>query len=314
MDPICPAQSRADPSLDAPAEGPPPTAGPDLEHRLRAAAHALLDALASGVSTTPQNCWDFSDGEKHDFDRCVIDRIPNPVPFLKKGDEVDAVSPTDVRQNRIGDCALMATLLALANTSKGRTLIENSIAENKDEKGQVASYTVTLRERNWHFLRPVTVEPVKVTVDATFAIGHALGGTNGKSFEVWTLVIESAVAKYMGGYNILHKGQYSSTMMRLLTGERASHIGLASYSSAQLTSDLAAGKLVVVESRQRFSGNNAYGVSCSHAYSVAGTVTCGGRLCVLLSNPWGPEHAPISAIPYDELHEWFGSVNVGSVK
>ncbi len=310
MEPICTKSSEPssflDPTEDPPSGPPPPL---DPARQMRDAAQALYEALASGLITKPQNCEDYSNGSAHDFDRCITSRVDHPSLFVKEGKDATAVAPTDPVQGRVGDCALMATLSALAALPNGRALLDHAIRENKNDKGEVTSYTVTLyEERGAWFWK--TREPVQITVDPVFAKGHAFAGTDGTHDEIWPLVIEKAFAEYAHGYNVLHQGSSPTEPMQLLTGKPAAAFALESYSAEQLTTDLAAGKLVVLETKRTFASAPPKGVDDRHAYSVASTEMQNGQLYVSLRNPWGCVTEPIA---YNKLANWFARVDVGSV-
>ncbi len=316
MDPISPALPRIDPPHNDPEggapAGPPPPRPSDLERAGRALANALYDALASGLGTNkPHDCADFTDAETHDFDRCVQAQVANPVLFMKEEADVNEVAPTDVKQRQVGDCALMATLIALTNTEEGRALLGHAIVENKNGKGEVTSYTVTLHEPQSHWFRPPTFTPVQITVDPPFALGHAAPVVENERAEVWPLVVEKAFAQYVGGYSKLNRGSTSDISMALLTGKPAESIPLGRYSSERLASDLAAGKLVVLETKGRFSHADIDDLYAKHAYSVTGAGTRDGKMFVTLRNPWGRDEGPIA---YDDLNRWVSRVDVGSVK
>jgi hypothetical protein len=306
MDPIRPAYPLRDASCDDISGAPPPP--PTLDEReVRELAYANHEALASGEVAKPYDCADLTDGLRHDFDRCSTDRVPDSVLFGMR-----EVSPNDVQQRAIGDCALMATLVGLANTSEGRALLKSAIVENKDGNGVVTSYTVTLHEAKSHWFRATTFSDVRITVTPLMPRGHAEPVQEGKYNKVWPLVIEKAYAQYVGGYNTLTRGSHTDLPMQILTGKPAECIGFAAYSGARLSSDLARGRLVVLETKQLITGRNDYAIHSKHAYDVTCTEVIDGRLYVTLHNPWDGEQPP--PIPYDELNRWFAAVGIGSVR
>jgi calpain family cysteine protease len=307
------ARRRTDWSHDDPPE-PPPGGDAANERAGRAAASERYDAF---VSSDPSDAtWDPN--------TCVAAPVPNPVLFAKEGTDADAVDLHDVQQRNIGDCYLLAPLAALARTPEGRAFIQNAITENKNDHGDVVSYTVTLHRPEWHVVGPKTFTDVNVTVSGPFACGHAEARTGGNQNEVWPLVVEKAYAQYRGRYE--HGGVVSNGM-EVLTGREPTHINLrwfGSYSPDQLKSDLTAGKMVVLSTRkmagddgmrpttaERAAHCAAYNLYGSHAYVVTGTEEQNGKLYLQLHNPWNDQEPDL--VPYDELKTWFASVDIGSV-
>ena len=294
---------------------PGPLSG--LAQRALSYVHADAFFASTGVPRPPDCNFD----EGHDYERCGNGApVANPVLFLRQTNDVEAVAVRDVHQNMAGDCALMATLGALASTPAGRALVENAITENKNPQGDVVSYTVTLHEPKSHYwgLAAKTFSEVKVTVQSSFVLGHALprGTTDFKQqdgpHEVWPLVLEQAYAAVRGGYNQTSRGDAPFRAMEALTGKPAEQhsVGWLGYSAEQIAADCAAGKLVVLDTKN--SVNNAYQLVDGHAYQVVGTEVHNGKRCFTLNNPWN-EHQP-DPIPCDELTKWFTAVDVGSVQ
>ncbi len=285
----------------------------------RALSYARADALFESLGLGgPPDC---TFGDNHDYDRCGNDApVKNPVLYLQQPADANAIDVEDVHQNRAGDCALLATLGALASTPAGRAVIQNAIVENKDANGEVTSYTVTLHKPESHLLGlgPKTFSEVKVTVEPPFVLGHALS-RGVKDFyeedgphEVWPLVLEQAYAAVRGGYNETSRGDAPFRAMEVLTGKPAAQhgLGLLGYSAERMVADCAAGKLVVLDTKK--SVGNAYQLVDGHAYQVVGTQLLNGKLCVQLRNPWGERQPDL--VPCSELAKWFTAVDVGSVR
>ena len=97
----------------------------------RALSYAHADAFFASVGAgKPPDCSFDSD---HDYERCGNGApVTSPVLFRRQPADAERVDVHDVRQGWAGDCALMATLAALASTPEGRALIENAIVENKN--------------------------------------------------------------------------------------------------------------------------------------------------------------------------------------
>jgi hypothetical protein len=252
------------------------------------------------------------------------DQVVRPVLFRQQDHDAHKISEHDVKQNRLDDCFLMATLAGLARTPEGRAAIENAITENKNEKGEVTSYTVTLQkpEKSYGGLGAKTFTPVPVTVYGQFVCGHAKARTDDGGSEVWPLVIERAFQEYKDrDYGMCNGddkvGGPPMTAMELLTGKEARQIplwsvsGYRNYSAGQLQRDIDSGKIVVLDTKKTFEGANPYGLTDFHAYVVTGTENYGGRLYVNLHNPYDTCDV---RVPYDDLENWFSAVDVGSVR
>jgi hypothetical protein len=299
-------------SADPPAAAPPPP-----ERATRALATARFDAFVSSGVTKPEACDRPMDGA-FDFDRCVVDDIANPVLFSRQTGDPDEVNRADVQQNQMGDCSLFATLAALASTPEGRATIKSAIVENKSDRGEVTSYTVTLykRESHWLGLRPATFSAFKVTVGGLYVQGHARPRAAAAGhFEVWPLIIEKAYAQFSGGYNKIAPGGAVRDAMETITGRPAAKIRLGwlqGYDVERLRGDLAAGKLVVLETEKHFDGGAQYKLVPDHAYQVTGTELKDGKVQLRLHNPWN--HSEPEPVPFEALAKWFKAVDVGSVR
>jgi hypothetical protein len=276
------------------------------------------------------DCSNIDDPGSYNFDECGTDAVDNEVLFLKETADVDAVDTKDVTQDKLADCALMATLVALARTPEGRALVKNAITQNKNDRGEI-SYTVTLHQRD--SLHAEKFTDVKVTVRGPYAHGHAKPAGEGSRQEVWPLVIEKAYAVFKGGYNQIGRGGNPCEAMEALTGRPAQRIDLRwpsqiascgevfggaplkPYSAEDLQRDLAAGKMIVLETpRGLQQTEREHRLIENHAYAVMGTEEHGGQLYVKLKNPWNVLEKEPTLVPIDELTTCFNAVDIGSAK
>jgi hypothetical protein len=296
------------------------------ERTERLVANARYQAFASG-GEAHDRCYDYEEPD-HDYDPCVRDVVERPVLFLREASDATEVSSRDVQQKGVGDCYMMAALAALTDTPDGRSLVRSAISENRNDKGEVVSYTVTLHKPESHWLRAKTFSDVSVTVDGTYVIGHAVPRDGSGLNEVWPLVIEKAYAQYNGGYNAIGHGGNASDAMEILTGREATRTSLRwaaslfrSFPSERLQGDLAAGKLIVLQTRREIgrsanfraaTNRDSHGLQGDHAYEVTGTEERDGHVFVRLHNPWG--HDEPGLVPFDELSTWFDSIHVGSAR
>ncbi len=206
------------------------------------------------------------------------------------------------------------------------------VVENKNVRGEVVSWTVTLHEPERHAFGSTTFRDVPITVDGPYVVGHARVRTDGRTSEVWPAVFEKAYAQYAGGYNKIGRGGVPADVMPILTGREATYVSLGwpnrwfgGYGANELKGDLANGKMVVLSTKTGIGGSrdadatpaehqaslDAHRLVGDHAYFVTGTEQVDGKLFLKLGNPWGDTQP--EPVPFDELTKWFSGVSVGSV-
>jgi hypothetical protein len=318
-------------SPDSLASLPDPGVTARAARALAARRYQTFVSSGSDADAGPDPCHDFA-APHHDYDQCVRERVDNPVLFKRQGADADPIDSKDVQQGALGDCHYLAALAAMAATPQGRAFLRGSVVEDKNDAGNVISWTVTLHERDKRNPVSGTFHDVQVTVREPFAVGHARVRPGGTPTEVWPLVIEKACAQYAGGYNRIGHGGNPAEALALLTGREPTYTSFCwparlfkSYGANDLRSDLANGKLVVLCTRpgirdptedrstpaQRQASAGAHGLLDAHAYFATGIEEHDGKLFVKLGNPWGD--AQPDPIPCDELTRWFFGVTVGSV-
>jgi hypothetical protein len=308
----------------------PPDDPSTTERAARAAANARYQAFVASPPTDEQ-CRAYG-APGHDFDQCVRDPIKDPVLFLREGHEVNAVDPNDVQQRGLGDCYFLASLAALASTPRGQSLINSAIVENKNVRGEVVSWTVTLHRRESHLFGPTTFRDEHISVAGMYVIGHAEARRGTYGDEVWAPLFEKAYAQFMGGYDKIGRGGDPAAAMAVLTGREATSVSLGwperlfrSYGADELERDLASGKMVTLTTRagigptpgsratraERQASNDAHGLVGGHVYYAQGIEPQNGKPCVKLGNPWA-DSSPVF-VPCDELARWFTKVSIGAV-
>jgi hypothetical protein len=324
---------KPDPSVDGQVTtaGPPDDPAAAARAARAAAAGRYQEFVASGApDASVDPCGDVN-APDHDFDGCPQETVANPQLFMKQETDVDAVDRMDVQQGALGDCHFLAPLAALASTPSGRAFIHGAVVENKNDQGEVVSWTVTLHQRE-KSRSQTTFRDVSVTVTEPFAYGHARPPLGAGTNEVWPLVVEKACAQYMGGYNKIARGGPPGDAMALLTGlePKSVSFGWASrlfhrYGPDELQNDLASSKMVVLTTNpgigpplnanatpaERLTNANAHGLIESHAYFATGVQQHDGKLFVKLGNPWARDEPDL--VPFDEFTKWFAGVTVGSV-
>jgi hypothetical protein len=253
-----------------------------------------------------------------DDDRCVrtpaahpgaawplLEHVDHGRLFIKGPKDVAAIDPNDVSQGAIGDCNLLASMRALAQTPDGRARIGQMIHERKDATGQTV-YDVTLHVCDGDKLVPKTF-----TVASDFVHGHAKFGDKDEKtneVELWPAVVEAAYAQAHGGMDEITKGGSPATAMESLTGKKAE-----AYVPARRMHDIedlareCSAKMVVLSTQRE---SKTFGLSGHHAYVLEQIrLAQDGKLYLVLGNPWGKEDP--KAIPADRFTELFSEVTVG---
>lgn len=220
---------------------------------------------------------------------------------------VDDVSPCDIRQGRVGDCWLLASIACagesppfvyrLFNASgelAGRASSTSSAAAaaaaaGPDEAAVGACPDVPTRSVFEVFLFRMGVR-VRVRVDSRFAVD-----TGGSCFfarcngpELWMLILEKAFAKMLGpSYRAIHGG-YEKHSLQDLTGCPADWLHFGNWAEDKVweyvTHLLERQHLLTLSSTK----TPKHGIRSGHAYSLlqAKQLASGERL-VQVRNPWG---------------------------
>lgn len=125
------------------------------------------------------------------------------------------IADNDALQGLLGDCYLIASLIALAK--KHPDTIRKAIKEIK--KGDKVTYEVTLYFLDEKDKKKLIAQ--KVSVDNQFMVksdNSTAYASKGDQGELWVLVIEKAMAKALGGYKALAGGNTDWTL-RMLSGK-----------------------------------------------------------------------------------------------
>lgn len=142
--------------------------------------------------------------------------------------ELNPIAGNDPQQGYLGDCFLIASLIALAN--KQPDVIRNAIRESK--RGDKTIYTTTLYIA--HNPNHERLEATTVVVDNQFAINqdnYLEFAARGDQKELWVLVLEKAIAKVMGGYQTLDDGGLAQNILAMLTGKLPERDNLSGFNS-----------------------------------------------------------------------------------
>jgi hypothetical protein len=227
----------------------------------------------------------------------------------------NAIHPNDVQQRGLGDCYFVASVAALARSNP--EAIRNMITENRDDQGNVTSYTVRLHQKDGGFLGTGLFsgyEEVRVEVLPSELLPN--GSAPADNGEVWVNVLEAAYAKHIGSVADLGDGGNAADALSTLTGrDTESFAPGGDYSFSDLQADLNGGKNIVLDTKsdaddpKKKVPGSPYGLVTSHSYMVERVYTdADGRQLVQLRNPWGYDHP--KPIPFEELGRYFSDFNV----
>lgn len=237
--------------------------------------------------------------------------IPNTALFVTgAGDGVD-ISYNDIKQGWAGDCYFLATAAAIAKQNPDA--IRSLIRENKDARGNVTSYTVSLweKESTWFGLsstnrrREINVPAAVETRDL-----DRLGDTTGGKNEVWPLILEKAFAQLDPRY---WDGGKPEEAYFALTGWDAVKRPVNGLSATEPNAFI---KLALREHRPVMLCTVGHpgdvlagGIAPAHCYSVNGyhVDPRTGREMVDLYNPWGFD----VSLPVDDMEKVFKNYTIG---
>jgi hypothetical protein len=258
--------------------------------------------------------------------------------FVKGQGDTDYVDPNDVKQGSLGDCYLLAAMMAIAKTNPGA--IQKLVKEKDKGIYEVSLYVSQQVKTIYRRIRllgrtikiPVGRKVVKVpkviTVTDTFPVGN-----NGKAAfaktadltpesepELWVMLIEKAYAIYMGGYDKIEGGDPGKAM-EMLTGNSGRTFKCDSYSDKQMTNIIkyaikhqlpitAASRTLSYEKNGKTLPTalgieaEKYGIVANHAYivnNISGTN-------VDLRNPWGSHH--VSGLSISNFKKFFYNIQI----
>lgn len=241
--------------------------------------------------------------------------------FVKGEGDANEVDPNDVAQGSLGDCYLIAGMLAVARANP--ELIKKLIKDNGD-----GTYDITLYVRESATSRP---KPVVKTVDGRLATGPSgkplyakAGDAGGGKTELWTALIEKRVAMEKGSYeqisggNIGKDGFHFAGATEMLTGKTEGYFATAGMSEddalLRISIALDEKKPVTCDTKNMESlpdmakeaeALNVYG---NHAYAPLSVDLDGAKIS--LSNPWGSDN--VDSLPVKKFLEWYRGIRVGA--
>ncbi|MEZ6187298.1 MAG: C2 family cysteine protease [Planctomycetota bacterium] len=255
--------------------------------------------------------------------------VPGATPFVRGKGDASAVAMDDVAQGALGDCYLLASLIAIARLDPGH--LEGLIAEGEPGTFQVTLWhPIAPRQAGLTALRDGAREALRrlrgqgVGPRETFAVngriplregdaafarqGDRFVGKDGQVYhvELWPILFEKAFARMHGGFEEI-VGGYPAYALMALSGRRARNVGLTFRSDRGIETVLREAlderRPVIVSSKR---GAEDLGVVGGHAYVLLEVESGGFRLY----NPWGRRH-PERPLTARELRRLFHRATLG---
>ena len=237
--------------------------------------------------------------------------VVNPTPplYAEGPGDGDSVAPNDVQQRDIGNCYLMAAIMAVAGQDP--EAIRRLITDNGDGTFDVRLFSPRYSE--WVTYR-VTQAELQETTGGTPDLRRAGTGDG----ELWVRVIEAAYAQHLralnngplNGTELMNRGGYANIAMAALTGRPAAYY--TGNLQAAIVDSVQAGRLVVVSTANAWSdvkdpnGDNLgpMRLAARHAYQALDVYQDpnNGKWILVLANPWGHTHPFQPGLPIGHVY------------
>jgi hypothetical protein len=204
------------------------------------------------------------------------------VAFIRGRTDDRAVHPSDVEQGQVGDCFLLAALIALAEVQPKQ--IEKMIYPHGDGTWSVALYDKRGNRKLYRVDNRFRLDPKGPGgIGAVFAhygdadrraVANGVSfGKKTRVFEVWPGLIEKAYALRVGGFDTLDWGGHGEEALLALTGRRAKVRKVKSLSIHQLDRLLASAieerrPITIEMARDDSPYQKKAGVVAKHAYAL----------------------------------------------
>lgn len=241
--------------------------------------------------------------------------------FIKGAGDADEISPNDVEQGQLGDCWLMAGLMAVAKSNPDaiRDMIKPAGA---------GKWTVTFYFPDYILFIRNGFKKESVTVDARVPVSAAggsplfakVGDTDGGKKELWVLLVEKAYAQTQGKYSAItgSNAPGSHQSMEMITGKSDSTLDPSSESEDDLLTKLSAAltakrgvqcwSIKKDHDKAPLADSHTPKIITNHGYVLEG-VDPKARTVSLL-NPWGAAYT-ITGLPIADLKKFYREIRIG---
>jgi len=240
------------------------------------------------------------------------------VAFVQGEEDTHAIAPNDVAQGSLGDCYLMAAMIAVARAKP--EAIEELITDNEDGTFDVALHT----RKSWSAAPSPKVNTVDTRVPEKYEgtpLYAKLGDTSAESEEMWPALLEKALAQEKGGYEDIRgskiaRGFNYAGALELLTGEKETAHDLDGldedealikiHTALEEKKPIVAGVHNMKDDPEMATDARKHNVYGNHAYAPE-SVDLENRT-VNLTNPWGKKH--VEAIPIQEFMKYYSRIRI----
>lgn len=224
-----------------------------------------------------------------------------------RGDDDHPIDPSDIDQQGLGDCYLLASLAEIAQQNP--ELIRDIIRPNEN-----GTFTVTFYD-DGDPVEIVVGPHIPATDGSTEFAGPGDIPDGATNPELWVMLIEKAYAQYHGSYGEIERG-FTNEALEHLTGAESDRSDADDVSIEALHDSLDDGSAITVETlssddgekKQLYEDSELY---ASHAYYVtdvdpeAGTVT--------IRNPWGTSEGD-TVLTFEEFQDNLNAVVVNDLE
>ncbi len=237
--------------------------------------------------------------------------------FIKgTGDKLD-IDPNDVEQNQLGDCWLLAGLMAIARANP--ELIRNMVKPAGEGKWQV---TFNFPAKGGGFTAESVIVDAKVPVSKKGGrpMFAQIGDTKDGKKELWALLVEKAYAKTQGSYANVSgsKSPDDHFAMEIISGKKDTTMSPSS-TSADTILDTVEKALAEKKgatfwtikkghSKAPLAAKHKPKIITNHGYSLSG-VDKKART-VDLMNPWGRAW-DLTGLDIDKVKKFFRNIRIG---
>jgi len=234
------------------------------------------------------------------------------------------ISPLDITQGGLNDCWLLSGMAAIARENP--ELIRRLIKDNGDGAYDVTLYGPENPDPNGDWSNKtahvIHVDNRIPTAQGATTAAYAQGGNaRGKtttlpgdaSVELWPMILEKAVAIYLGGYTAMDSGGGVGVGLDLLTSGAATEVDMSTVDHADVLKTfslaLAAHQGVTAVSAPQFAPESLkhadeLGVVAWHVYSVKSVDV--QAQTISLQNPWGRQDLDgLSAADFFTFYTWY---------